>query len=309
MINAKKLAGYFLIFSGSLNSLAFASNDTELINVESSVQIFKETQVGNNSLMVSSENHQPIFRVETAIVPRGWSVKYLGDMYATKNISWNQNDKWTQVLDRFARTNNINVIADGAMKTVLVGPTTSIRKTGLILASSLSPSTESQYKISEAYAMVQQANYDRLMRNAQKEKIQKLEELRKSQEEFEIKNGIATKKKNSKATESVVSELEDSTQQTANMTNPKPKLYALSMKPGFLKEQVEVFIAGIQHVDSLNRVGTAMTVWEADENLKWPNHFVITGESELHILNSIVKSYSLYARIKKNNVVKITTGR
>ena len=309
MINAKKLVGCFLILSGAFSSLAFASNDAEVIKVESSVQIFKETQVGNNSLMVSSENSNPIFRVETAIVPRGWSVKYLGDMYATKNISWDRNEKWTNVLDRFARTNDLNVIADGARKTVLVGPTTSIRNSGIILASSLSPSSESQYKISEAYAMVQKANYDRLMRNAHKEKMQKLEGLRKSQEEFETKSGIASQKKNSKATESTSSEVESPTHEVVSTDITKPKIYALSMKPGFLKEQVQVFIAGMQHVDSLNLVRPALTIWEADSNLKWPNHFVITGESELHILNSIVKSYGLYARIKKNNVVTITAGR
>jgi hypothetical protein len=293
------------------------AGESPSIKVVEPVHLYKSSMVANNSLMQDSSAAEPIFRLEKAVVPNGWDVLYMGDEYASLNVRWSKGDKWTTVFDRFAKLHNINVIVDGGKKSVLVGPAGNIRSSGLILTTSLSPVAERRYHLKAAYSAVKSANHDRLMQLAEEEKRQKLLTLAKKSQRNSVNANESVVKVNPifKENDALKQVYTDETINSASVEEAQevqevqPLEFSFAMERGFLKEQVARLITKLRDVDGINKKLPATMIWLSDENIKWPNEYVITGKSELHVLNAIMSSYNLYARMKKNNIIVITEGK
>ena len=69
------------------------------------------------------------------------------------------------------------------------------------------------------------------------------------------------------------------------------------MNPGLLKPQLTELLLAHQRVNSVE--------WLAEKNLMWANQFLVQGESIEHVINDVLKAYSLRADVKKNMVVTV----
>jgi hypothetical protein len=78
---------------------------------------------------------------------------------------------------------------------------------------------------------------------------------------------------------------------------------SFKMSPGLLRPQVELLL--LNHPRIKDRSGI---VWNAKENLMWPNHFTVTDSDIDRVLNAILSSYKLHAHIKLNDAILISGG-
>lgn len=72
-------------------------------------------------------------------LPDGWTLRFTDATIAGKKISWSSANQWTVVLDQFARSEKLYLLADGATKVIIAAPGTTVNQPGLTLFNAQSP--------------------------------------------------------------------------------------------------------------------------------------------------------------------------
>lgn len=290
---------------------------------------FSNTMVrADNTMANDSSIPIPAFRASRAVTPIGWNIAYTKEEIAVAPIYWERGEDWNDVLDRWGKTNRVNVMIDGFNKRIVASPEQPRREAGVVWIHSASVlhqelyNPDERFKEAEQYSrrLLQQymgdRNIDYMSLNEVQAQLYTLMQLAHNQAPDPMRLGPY------KSREQVVSEEAERLAEVQSREQEAEREYlekeidqysmrggikihsngraSFEMRKGDLKPQVGQLLADAGYVSSVERV-----YWQAGAEIQWPHDSVVTELSLNRLVGSILGGYQLSVRFTGNGLAII----
>ena len=224
------------------------------------------------------------------------AVRFFVGFLAIAPLTWDEGEKWTDVLDAWGKKHNANVMIDGKRKQIVVSEEQNKRPAGTVFVFSGNELHQELYNPEQRYSEAQQYVFNRL--EAMQGTVHDEVSLHQAQAQlFELMVDVAdTKQKQAIA-------------KAKEELKPKPPIVRgpltiypngdveAKLKEGFLKAQViDLIVAGQQVSDE------SSVIWNVSDNHRWPNNYTLKAGSLNELYARLLKTYGIKVRFSANNI-------